>query len=136
MADFFVPYASTLTATAVLAGLFLAQILVADVAAIRAGHTPGTPVAGGHDDFLFRATRAHANTNENLPLFLLLMVSAVLGGASPSWVSGLTWGFVVSRAVHMAAYYADLRTLRSAAFGICLLFLIGLLVTVIGALWR
>lgn len=136
MADFLKPYEATLFASAVLGGLLLVQLLVADVAAMRARHTPGTPVTGGHDDFLFRATRAHANTVENLPLFLLFAVSATLGGASAPWVNGLSWGFVVARAVHMAAYYADLRRLRSAAFVAGILCLVGLLIAALAAFSR
>jgi prostaglandin-E synthase 1 len=131
MPEFVAPYGPTLAAFAALGLLFLLQVLVLDVVSIRAGHTPGTPVAGGHDQLLFRATRAHANTIENLPVFLLLGVTAVLAGSNPWWVNSLTWSFVACRGAHMAAYYADLRTLRSASFGLGLLSLIGLLATVL-----
>ena len=82
MPDFLVPYGSTLAACVCLAGIYVAQALVADVAGIRAGHVPGMPITTGHADFLFRATRAQANTNESLPAFVLLSLSAVLLGAS------------------------------------------------------
>ena len=124
----------TLTAFVCLGGLFLLQALVADVVAIRAGHVPGMPIAAGHGDLLFRATRAQANTNENLPIFILLSVSAVLLGASATWTNRFAWAFVLARAAHMLAYYADLRPLRSAMFGIGIVALIGLLVVAVGAL--
>lgn len=134
MPESLVPYGSTLTAWVVLGGLYLVQALVSDVAAIRAGHVPGMPVATGHDSFLFRATRAQGNTNENLAIFVLLSLAAVLLGASPGWTNGLAWTFVLSRVAHMLAYYADQRTLRSAIFGVTLIALIGLLVVAVGAL--
>ena len=134
MPEFLVPYASTLTAFVCLGGLFILQALVADVVAIRGGHVPGMPITTGHDDLLFRATRAQANTNENLPIFILLSVSAVLLGASTTWTNRFVWAFVLARAAHMLAYYADLRPVRSAMFGIGTVALIGLLVVAVGAL--
>lgn len=134
MPEFLVPYASTLTAYVCLGGVYLLQALVADVVGIRGGHVPGMPITTGHDDLLFRATRAQANTNENLPIFILLSVAAVLLGASATWTNRLVWAFVLARAAHMLAYYADLRPVRSAFFGVSTAALIGLLVVTIGAL--
>jgi len=134
MPEFLVPYASTLTAFVWLGGLYLLQALVSDAVGIRSGHVPGMPVTTGHDDFLFRATRAQANTNENLPVFILLSVSAVLLGASATWTNRLVWTFVLARAAHMLAYYANLRPVRSAIFGVSTVAIVGLLVVAIGAL--
>jgi uncharacterized MAPEG superfamily protein len=134
MPEFLVPYAATLTAFVCLGGVYLLQALVADVAGIRGGHVPGMPITTGHGDFLFRATRAQANTNENLPVFILLSVSAVLLGASTTWTNRFVWTFVLARAAHMLAYYADLRPLRSTIFGVSTVAIVGLLVVAIGAL--
>ena len=123
---FIVPYSTAVAGYVVLGILVLVQVLVSDVAAIRAGHVPGMPITGGHEHFVFRATRAHANTNENLATFLLLSLAAILAGANPRWTNGLVAVFVFSRAVHMLAYYADWRTLRSTAFGLGAVCLIGL----------
>lgn len=128
MPDFVVPYYPTVAAAVILGVLVLAQILVADAAGIRAGHVPGMPVATGHDSFHFRATRAHANTNENLALFALLTAAAIVAGANPSWTNRLVGVFVASRAAHMLAYYGDLRLLRSAVFVIGLVCLVALAV--------
>jgi uncharacterized MAPEG superfamily protein len=128
MLEFVVPYYPTLAACVVLGVLVLIQTLVLDVAGIRAGHVPGMPVATGHESFHFRATRAHANTNENLALFVLLTVAAILLGAEPSWTNRFVGVFVASRAVHMLAYYGDLRLLRSAVFAIGLICLLALAV--------
>ena len=134
MPDFLVPYASTLAAFVCLGAIFLVQMLVSDVVAIRAGHVPGTPIAGGHDDLLFRTTRALANTNESLAIFILLSLSAVLVGANAAWTNRLAWTFVLARTGHMLAYYTDQRTLRSAIFTLGVVALIGLLVLSIAAL--
>jgi uncharacterized MAPEG superfamily protein len=128
MSEIFIPYTSALHALVMLAVLFLVQLLVADVAGLTSKHTPGTPVVGGHDDFLFRAVRAHANTNESLAAFILAAFAAIALAVDPVWVGRLVWGFVIARALHMAAYYADLRNLRSGAFALGLGCMIALIV--------
>jgi len=134
MPEFAVPYGSALTACVLLGALYLVQAMVADVVGIRTGHVPGMPITSGHGDLLFRTTRAQANTNENLPIFLLLSVSAMLLGAGVVWTNRLVWTFVLARAAHMLAYYADLRLLRSTIFTVSTVALIGLLVVCINAL--
>jgi uncharacterized MAPEG superfamily protein len=125
---------SSLTGALVLAALVLAQVLVADVAGVRAKHVPGMPVTGGHGDFHFRAVRAHANTNESLPVLVLLMLLAVLLRADPRWTGYALWAFAAARAAHMVCYYLDLRTARSVAFGVGLFAQFVLLVIVALAL--
>lgn len=127
-------YGGVLTAWVVLAGLTLLQAIVEDFAGIRGKRTPGMPVTTGHDDFLFRAIRAHSNTLENLPVFILLSLAAMLLGASPRATTNLVWTFLAARVLHMVAYYTDLRTLRSAAFAIGFLAVIGLLVVTLSVL--
>ena len=128
MSEAFIPYTSALNALVLLAVLSLVQLLVADVAGLRSKHTPGTAVRGGHDDFLFRAVRAHANTNESLAAFVLAAFAAIALAVDPVWVGRLVWGFVLARVLHMAAYYADQRNLRSGAFVVGLVCMIGLIV--------
>ncbi len=134
MTELVAPYYPAVAAYAVLGVLVLVQVLVSDVAAIRAGHVPGMPVTSGHDDFLFRATRAHANTNESLATFLLLSLAAIFLGANATWTNRLVVVFVAARALHMLAYYTDLRPLRSTAFTIGLVCLIALAVFAVLAL--
>jgi uncharacterized MAPEG superfamily protein len=136
MQEFLLPYASALTALLALAVLMLIQFAVADFTGIRAGHVPGTPVGGGHDSFLFRATRAHANSNENLPLLLLLALLCILLGASAQWTANWLWVYFAARAAHMALYYADLRNPRSAAFVVGTVAQLGLLALAVMALLR
>jgi uncharacterized MAPEG superfamily protein len=128
--DGLLPYQGLLCASAVLAALALIQVVVVDFASIRAKHVPGMPVTDGHGSFLFRATRAHGNTNENLPVQILLTLLAVLLAADPRWATGAAWAFVAARAGHMLFYYFDLRILRSIAFGAGLLAQLVLLVVV------
>jgi uncharacterized MAPEG superfamily protein len=134
MEPWLAPYAPTIVALGAMAALLLLQLLVADVAGIAAGHVPGTPVEARHDLFLFRANRAHANTNETIAAFILLSVFGIFAGASPSWQNGLAWTFVLARASHMLCYYGDLRLLRSASFGIAVIALVGMLVIGFSAL--
>lgn len=130
MQEALLAYQSTLCAATVLAGLLLLQVLIADVAGMRAKHVPGMPVIDGHASFHFRATRAFGNTNETLGLTLLLLALALLVGANPKWTNALAWTYVAARAGHMAFYYARLGLARSLAFGLGLAAQLGLLIVV------
>lgn len=121
------PYAATLWATAAIAGLIIAQGLVADFVAIARKHVPGTPVDPDHNDFLFRAVRAQANTNETVAVFLALVLFCIMGGASALWTNVLAWVYIGCRAGHMLFYYTKVPMLRSTAFTFSLLALIGML---------
>lgn len=126
-------YPGTVLAWCVVAVLLLVQVLVADVVAFRRGNTPGAPVAGGHDDFLWRADRAHRNTNETLGIFVLLTLAAVAVEAHPVAVNGLALAYAAGRAAHMVCYWADLRIPRSVSWVLALLALVGLALVVAGA---
>lgn len=119
-------YPGTVLAWLVVAVLLLVQVLVADVVAVRRKHLPGTSVEGGHDDFLWRADRAHRNTNETLGAFVLLTLAAVAVEAHPVAVNGLALAYAAGRAAHMVCYWADLRIPRSVAWVVALLALLGL----------
>jgi uncharacterized MAPEG superfamily protein len=101
---------------AVVVVLFIVQILVADLARVRGKIVPGIPVKASHDNFIFRADRAHANTIENLGAFTLATILAILVAAEPAWVNALALTFTGARAVHMICYYLDARAPRSVAF--------------------
>ncbi|PCJ47885.1 MAG: hypothetical protein COA74_10665 [Gammaproteobacteria bacterium] len=120
-------YTTAIIAVGITGGLLLVQLLVVDVVGIMAGHVPGTPVPSNHDNFMFRAARAHANTNESVSSFILLMAFAMLSSAPPSWVNGLSLLYVAGRVAHMCFYYANMKILRSVSFGISLLALLGIL---------
>ncbi len=127
-------YLCALAAAVTLGLLILIQFVVVDVVSIRSKQVPGMPVTGGHESFHFRAVRAHANTYENLGLFLLVFFSALLLGADPAWTAIAAWTFTAARAGHMFCYYADWRSARSVAFGLGLLAQIALLVLCVIAL--
>jgi len=129
------PYASTVFAMLATATLLLVQVLVLDLAGIKAKHVPGTPVHADHGSFLFRAARAHANTNESVAAFILLAVVAMFTSASPTWVNASAWAYVGGRLGHMLCYYADLRVARSVAFALSLLALISLLLAAFAAVF-
>lgn len=128
MSEMLAPYAGLLTASFVLAVLVLIQVLMQDFAGIKAKHVPGMPVTAGHRDFHFRAVRAHANTNENLPLWLLTVVLAVALGANPAWTANAAWLFAAARLGHMTFYYLDQGLARSISFGLGLLAQVALIV--------
>ncbi len=134
MQDFWVPYTSALAACVTLGGLIFIQVLVADVAGMKAKHVPGMPVTDGHASFHFRAVRSLANTNETLGLFVLLLFAALLLQANAGWVNGLAWGYAAARGMHMVCYYARWGIARSVAFGAGLLAQFGLLIGCVRAL--
>lgn len=136
MQDWLLPYRATVAAMGTMGGLVLLQIIVADVAGIRAGHVPGAPVTGGHDDFFFRAVRAHANTNESIAAFILLALFGILRNASPYWLNACAMVYVAARIAHMLCYYGDIKLARSASFVVAFLALVGMLVVGVGATLR
>lgn len=128
MQEWLVPYGPTIWCLGIMGGLLLVQLVVFDVAGIRAGHVPGAVVAGGHEDFFFRASRAHANTNESLAAFALLAIFGIFRNAAPGWLNAAAVAFVAARIVHMLCYYADQRKLRSVAFVVAFVALAAMLV--------
>ena len=127
MKELLIPYASTVLAFGAVALLLLVQLLVADVVGLKRGHRPGTPVGANHSDFLFRATRAHANTNESIAAFIILVLLGLLSGAQPAWLNGLAWTYVAARTAHMVFYYFGWHLPRSIAFALSLFALFGML---------
>ena len=126
------PYVSTLAAMLAAASLLLAQLLVADVAAMRARHVAGTPIPPDLGRYHYRAARAHANTNESITAFALIAAVGVLTQASASWLGYAAWLYVFARIAHMTAYYAHRKAARSTAFGISIaaqLWMIGIVAT-------
>jgi uncharacterized MAPEG superfamily protein len=128
MQAWLLPYVPTILAMGATGALLLVQILVVDVASMKSKHPPGTPVAADQKNFLFRATRAHANTNESIAAFILLALFGLLSAASPGWLNLLCWVYVAARVGHMLCYYAGQGLLRSISFGISLAALVLILV--------
>lgn len=133
MQEWLTPYAPMVHALLATAALFMVQLLVLDLAGIKAKHKPGMPVAADHANFLFRASRAHGNTNESVAAFILLTLVAIFTAAPPAWANGCAGLYVAGRLGHMLCYYADVRLGRSIAFGVSLVALLALLAVCIVA---
>ena len=104
------------------------QLLIADLSALKTQHIPGAPIEPNPKDFVFRAARAHANTNESIACFILFIVVGVLANADSLWLNCFAWLYVFSRMAHMSCYYLQKSALRSLSFGISLTALLGLLI--------
>ena len=128
MQHWLAPYVPTIWAMGATGGLLLVQVLVLDVAGLKARHRPGTPVEADHGNFLFRASRAHANTNESIAAFILLGFFGVLSAGPVGWLNTFSWVYVLARIAHMLCYYAGVHLLRSLSFGVGLAALFGMLV--------
>ena len=124
MPEYLLAYQSAFLALGLLGLLSLVQLLIADFVGIFRRHTPGTPVKSDHSDLLFRAHRAHANTNETLGAVILLSAFAILRNGDPSLVQNTLWTFLALRFLHMLAYYFDLRIARSVVFALSFLALL------------
>ncbi len=117
-------YQSAFVALGCLGALHVLQLLIADVIAIMRRHVPGTAVTSGHDDALFRATRAHANTTESLGAVVLIAAFALVAGITPALASGCLWSYFGLRCAHALAYYLGLGLVRSIAFALSVVVLL------------
>ena len=133
MTAFATEYSATLFAILSIGGLVLFQLIVADLAAIRAKHKAGTPIPPDFSRFYFRAARAHANTNESVAVFIALAVGGVFFAASPFWLGIFSWAYIGCRVAHMTAYYGNKRLARSTAFGLSLVVLLCMLILCVSA---
>ena len=121
-------YQATLIALVAIAGLVLLQLIVADLAAIRAKHKAGIPIPPDFSRFYFRAARAHANTNESVAVFVVLALVGPILAVNPLWLGLLSWSYIACRVAHMLAYYANKKLARSIAFGLSLVALLGMFI--------
>lgn len=120
-------YSTAVAALGFVAALMVLQLLVADVLGILRKHVPGAPVTADHSDALFRATRAVANTNESIAIFICAFLFCVFSSASPVYTAVAAWAYGVSRALYLLCYYVNLQIARSICFGFSLLALVVLL---------
>jgi len=120
-------YMPAIASFGIIGGLLLVQLVVADIIGIVNKQAPGTPIPADHSKLLFRAHRAHANTNESVAVFIALTLFAIAVSAPPFWLNTLCLTYIVGRLGHMLCYYANLKLLRSIFFGIATLALVGIL---------
>jgi uncharacterized MAPEG superfamily protein len=104
------------------------QLAVVDVIGIKTRHSPGHPIPANHNDFLFRASRAHSNTNESVAIFILFVAFSILSSANPEWLNISALVYLAGRIAHMLFYYSNLKLLRSISFAVSLLGLMGMFV--------
>ena len=119
-------YIPSLWGMATMGLMILVQLIIADISSIKSKHMPGAPITADPKTFVFRASRAHANTNETIACFILFTVVALLCKANPLWLNSFVWLFVACRSAHMIFYYTNQSTMRSISFGFSLAALIGL----------
>jgi uncharacterized MAPEG superfamily protein len=106
--------------------LSLVQLLVADISAIKQKHTPGYPINPNHENFLFRATRAHSNLNESIAIFILFALFGILSSCSAYWLNAFSSIYLIGRILYMSFYYSNLKLARSASFGLSAISLLGM----------
>jgi len=96
------PDGNHLVAIDTLLAILLTFLASGRVSQMRGKHGIHAPATIGHPEFE-RAFRAHANTVENLILYipLLWMAAFFYGGQLPFWV-GLVW--IVGRVLYIAGY--------------------------------
>ena len=126
--DYIEAYKFTILVSGIVGFVFLFQLIVADVVALLRKHIPGHPIVADHSDFLFRSVRVHANTNESIGVYILIMLFGILSSASPYWLSVFSLVYLIGRIAHMLFYYGNLKLLRSASFVLSLVGLCGMLV--------
>jgi len=125
---YLVSYETTVLVIGLIGLMLLLQLLVADVAAIKSGKTPGFSTEPDHGSILFRAERAFMNTNETVTIFLLFAAFSIVSSANPSWLNTLSVTYGLSRLLHMLFYYFDVKLARSAVFAVSLLALAGMFI--------
>ncbi len=127
-------YHLTGIAMAAAGGLLLLQLLVADMAGMRAKQMPGMPIEPNHENFLFRASRSLANMNESIAIFIIFALIGILSGADAKWLGLGAWIYIAARTAYMLCYWFNIKLMRSVFFGISLLALLGLGVVMVGGL--
>lgn len=91
----------------VIATVFVQGMIAAAIKAKQPNAIPGQiPEGLDHHSIVFRTSRTHLNSLENLTVFLGTAVLAILVGASPTWTAGLIWIYALARLAHMGLYYA------------------------------
>ncbi|HEX2859503.1 MAG TPA: MAPEG family protein [Alphaproteobacteria bacterium] len=73
-----------------------------------------------------RAQGAHINSLEGLPFFIGAIILAEMHGASAPYITLLAWGYIAARIAYIWAYLGNRPGLRSAVWGMGLLFNIGI----------
>ena len=121
MHELLTPYATALTATALLALIVLLQAIVASASrhvASTGGQVAGAHLEADHSNRVYRLVRSFENSLENLPVFMLSIALAIAFALEPFWLNLAAVVFVAARLGHWAAYAAGKPSLRSTCFAL------------------
>jgi uncharacterized MAPEG superfamily protein len=83
------------------------------------------------DELVERIKRAHQNSLENEPLFMILGLLFLLVGAGESGIQAYGYTFVITRFVHAAAYLTRMQPFRTIAYFVGWLAMMGMAVQVL-----
>ena len=128
------PYVWASLAIAIILVIYPFQLIIGDVAQDKMGRKAGTPILGGPDDFGFRAFRAAANSLENVPFLIFLILMNIFVQASPLLTNMLAAAALASRLVHMLAYYSNQPNIRGLSWLFGLLIMLAMSVILIWTL--
>lgn len=79
---------------------------------------------------LGRARRAHENLKENLPVFLVVAVLTMVQGTAPAAMTGASvW--VIARVIYLPLYLFGVPWLRTLVFGVSLIGLLLMILTLV-----
>jgi uncharacterized membrane protein YecN with MAPEG domain len=120
--------------TALYAALLGILFLVITVGVFSARRAAKVAVGTGEDRMLLRASRAHANFAEYVPLILLLMALAESTGAPRLLLHAIGLATLVGRALHAFGIRQEPEPLVFRKYGM-LLTLLAIAAGVIAALW-
>ena len=126
--EFIEPYKITVLVLGLSGILFWMQLVIVDILGIKAKHTPGFAIAQDHRQLLFRANRTLANSNESVGILLLLVTFAILSNANPTWLNNAAVAYFIGRTSHMLFYYFNIKLMRSIAFAVSLIALLGIFI--------
>lgn len=73
----------------------------------KGGQKPGR-VVGGPEEHSFRVLRTYLNSTESLPMFVGILLAAIIVGVSPKWVNILAFVHLGFRTLFWAVYYSKL----------------------------
>jgi uncharacterized MAPEG superfamily protein len=100
-------YHPALMALALLSLAVLIQgVLTAPLAFAPEDEEPGMPLKGDHSKLSFRVIRTYANSVENFPAFIAILLLAVIAGVDATWVNWLAGLHVAFRLLFWVVYYA------------------------------
>jgi uncharacterized MAPEG superfamily protein len=100
-------YNPALIALTILCVAVLMQSFLAGVFGFKGGiEVPGQPLKGSHKNFSFRALRTYGNSVENLPVFAITLILAIVADMSPAWVNWLAGIHVAIRLGYWGIYYS------------------------------